>query len=267
MDTEQPFINKDCNSIDENQYPNPQEINKALNSGNNENLSNTPQEPNINPSNVLQFQNSSDIPESNDNQIENDPNQPEIDYSKYNNINQLPNRGIKQLDNNTMYVERKKCREILPIIIWILASLFFATIITWAGVNTGTIIASTIGGIFSLIGFSGFCLNYYKVCFQINPNNIRVREVACCAWRTKVYDPGQITSIDFSVNRGNEFGTGDYRYHYSIAIYQNIPDQHVKKEVFSIADDNQLFTNEEIGYFNYVMNRHIQTNLNGQNIQ
>ena len=114
MDTEQPFFNNDYNSIEENQYRNPQEINTTLNSGINDNPSDIyldkiqniqndspapPQMENNQPSNILQYQNSSDFP-----RYENKINQTQIDYSKYNNINQLSHLGIKQANSNKFYV-------------------------------------------------------------------------------------------------------------------------------------------------------------------
>ena len=85
-------------------------------------------------------------------------------------------------------------------------------------------------------------------------------------WRTKIYGPGQITNIDFSYNGSNEVGNQS-SYDYSIAIYQNIPNLPEKNVVFSSGGDKQLYTTEEIGYFNYIMNHHIQTNMNIQNAQ
>ena len=275
MDTEQPFFNNAYHSIEENQYPNPQEINTTLNSGINDNPSDIyldkiqniqndspapPQMENNQPSDDLQYQNSSDFP-----QYENKINQTQIDYSKYNNINQLPHRGIKQVDDNTFYVTKKCCEKLAPIF-WILISLIFVSVIIWAEVNAGTIISCIFGSFFTLIGFYMLCKLYHKVYFQINPNSIRVREVALLGWRTKIYGPGQITNIDFSYNGSNEVGNQS-SYNYSIAIYQNIPNLPEKNVVFSSGGDKQLYTTEEICYFNYIMNHHIQTNMNIQNAQ
>ena len=53
---------------------------------------------------------------------------------------------------------------------------------------------------------------------------------------------------------------------YSIKIRQNIPGKIDEFTVFYSSYKYVLYTEEEIGYFNYVINRHIQSNMTMQNL-
>ena len=99
----------------------------------------------------------------------------------------------------------------------------------------------------------------------MNPNLIKVLEKAWCGRKTTVYERGQITEIHFNsaINPGVK---GEDVHIYEIRIFQNIPGKGPECLVFSDRYKKILYTEEEIGYFNYVMNHHIQTNMNMQNM-
>lgn len=279
---QQPLINNGYYNNQVNEYPSQQEINTTPYSDNNNNnppppneylaqpintQNNYPAPPNRGnayPSEVLQYPNSSDFPQYNNNAIGNKTNQPQIDYSKYNNITQLHHRGIKQVDANTFYISKRCCQKIFPIF-YFLFSVCFTTVIFWTEVKVGTIVCTVLGGIFTILGILMLCKAYYGYYFQINPNNIRVTEIAWCGRKTTIFAAGQITSIDFQVERGRNH-RGKTFYSYSISIYQNIPGLPEKNVIFSDGHQTRLFTEEEIGFFNYIMNHHIQTNLTIHNL-
>ena len=277
---QQPFLNNNNYNNQVNQYPTQQEINTTpyfYNNNNNppneymaqqintqNNYPAPPNKGNAYPSEVLQYPNSSDFPQYNNNAIGKQTNLPQVDYSKYNNINQLHHRGIKQVDGNTFYISKRCCQKIFPILYFLL-SLLFTTVIFWTEIKVATIACTVLGGIFTILGIIMLCKFYFGFYFQINPNNIRVTEKAWCGRHTTVYGSGQVTSINFTVDSRTD-NKGKVYYTYSIAIYQNIPGFPEKNVVFSDSHQTRLFTEEEIGYFNYVMNHHIQTNLTMHNM-
>ena len=276
MDSEQPFMNKEYNSLEDNQYPKSEEINTTPYSKTNENPSDIylvqqipqndypapPQGINANTPYNMQYQNSSNFPQYDNNLEKNGINQQEIDYSKYNNINQLPHRGIKQVDDNTFFVSSKCCDKIFPII-WILISLLISSVVFWTKeIKAITMTISIFGGASTLIGFVMLFRWYHGYYFQTNPNNITLKEAAWCCKKSTIYLAGHISSINFDV-KNNINKKGKLWYSYSVTINQNIrfPQEQV---IFLGADYSHLYTEEEIGFFNYIMNSHIRKNLKNQ---
>ena len=144
-------------------------------------------------------------------------------------------------------------------------SLSLATVAFWTKVKIGTLIISIIGCILAAFGVLMLIKSYHAVFFILNPNLIKVLEKAWCGGKLTVYERGQITEIHFnsSINPGDN---GEDLYIYEIKILQNIPGKGPEYVVFTGRYKKILYTEEEIGYFNYVMNHHIQTNMNMQNM-
>ena len=200
MDIDLPFINNDNKDKEENQYPKAHELNAAPNYKINENPSDLflaqqipqnnssapPQGQNIIPPDDLQYQNLSNFPQNENNQLENKIEQPEIDYSKYNNINQLPHRGIKQINNNIFYVSYKCCARLTPFTT-ILIGFVLSSTIFWTKVQAPNIVGTVVGSAIVILGIYLFFTFYYAFYFQINPNNISVKRVAlCCCKQTYI---------------------------------------------------------------------------------
>ena len=287
MDSHEPFINNNnynYNSIQTNQYPNQSELNITPLGNNNyqNNQSNEinyappsqnmyiapqigqnipPSQQQVYPSEVLQYPNSADFPQYN--QMISPTNQPQIDYSKYTNINQINHRRIRQTDNNVFYLTQRCGEKIIPVIFTSL-SLFFASVVFWTEVNVGTVIFSIFGAIMAFFGFIMLISNYTGVYFIISSQNLTVRQVAFCGRKTTVYNPGQIIDVKFN----HEFTCAKKGpcHTYSIKIRQNIPGKIDEFTVFYSSYKYVLYTEEEIGYFNYVINRHIQSNMTMQNL-
>lgn len=258
MDNKQPFILTNNPQNNRNQYQNAQ-------GGNPSPLGYYPNKIDTHettPQEVYQYPNSADFPQYN--QITN-TSQPSVDYSKYTHINQLNHRGIKQT-NNTFKVSKRccSCDRWFPII-YFTFSLSFASIVFWAEVNVKTVIFAIVGFIFAGLGLLMLCKSYHKAYITLNPTNIKVTEAAWCGWKSTLYGSGQIDEILF--NSSKDIGPkGEDVYKYDITIYQNIPGQNPKYVLFADRYKKILYTDEEIGYFNYVMNHHIQTNLNMRNM-
>ena len=177
----------------------------------------------------------------------------------------MNHRGIIQTNNNTFKVTKRccSCDKWFPIIYFSFSCLF-ASVVFWTEVNPGTIIFSILGFIFAILGLLMLCKSYHTAYFILNPNNIKVTEVAWCGRKSTIYGRGEINEIYFNsaLSPGNK---GEDIHIYEIRI---VPSNPGKPNYLVFADKykNTLYTEEEIGYFNYVMNHHIQTNMNMQNM-
>ena len=282
MDVQTPFISNNS----QNRNPNQQEIkptpyyenNYPINQNvtynpspiqtGNSNLNITPSPLSINtssdpyqnpkPVEVLQYPNSSDFPQFN--KISNTSNQVQIDYSKYTNINQLNHKGIRQKNQNTFYVTEKCCcNKTFPIVFFLL-SVSYSSACIFSGINIKTIIGFCFGTLLIMGGVLMLCKSYHTVYFKLEDNCLKIREVAWCGWKTTFYYPGQLTQIEFTSE--NELDLkGRQIYIYKIRIYHNMLDQISPLIYYHNYHKKRLFTDEEIGYFNYIMNKYIQTKM------
>ena len=264
MDSQQPLINipNNTNYPQSNQLQNPKIVNPTPYYPNNnyyqQSNQNNPPQNNPLPQEILQYPNSSDFP--NYNPVINEKSNTQIDYSKYTNINQLNYRGIKQ-SNNSFYVTKRCCEKLFPII-YFTFSLGFAGLVFYTEVNVITVLTSIVGFIFAGCGILMLCRSYHSVTFVLEPKSIKVTESAWCGRKTTVFGSGQITQILF--NSEYKIMNGKPFHSYKITIFQNIPGEVPENNIFGSGYKNVLYTEEEMGYFNYVMNHHIQTNMNIQ---
>lgn len=254
MDTKQYLLNNNHNTYNANNRGfklSPLNIN-----------TNNPQNNAAPPEEIYQYPNSADFPQYN--QIVNSI-QPQIDYSKYSNLNQLNHRGIKQTSENTFYLPEKCCSCARWGIVIIFLFSFSFCFILLLDITVGTVIFAIFGFIMSCLGMIGLCTIYFSVYFVLNPNNIKVILIAWCGRKSLVYERGQITQIIFN-SSSNSDDRGKNFYVYELNIKQNIPGENSVFNIFSKNSGKQLYTEEEIGYFNYIMNHHIQSKLNYQNM-
>ena len=187
--------------------------------------------------------------------------QPRIDFSKYTNINQLNHRHINQIDNNTFNIKKDCCDKI-----YIILPLFACSLGTISALTLGILIISTfliiIGIIFFLLTFFLFFYmlrnSIDSINFILGPNDITVEQIGCCKKIITKYEPGQLINIKlishFNYNCGN-----NYISYISFKAYiDGIP---LEINYFTETKSSQIYTPEEIGYFNYVINHHIQTKM------
>ena len=227
------------------------------------NLNNNNQQNNAPPVEVYQYPNSSDFPQYN--QTTNS-NQPQIDYSKYDNLNQLNHRGISQGNDNTFYITRRCCTCVrwFPFIYITLSLSFCLSLLL--DITVGTVIFSIFGLFLASLGMLMLCKSYHSVYFILNPNNIKVTLVAWCGRKSIIYESGQINQVIFNSTL-TKSDKGKNFYNYEIIINQNIPGKDHELSLFDDGSKNPLYTEEEIGFFNYIVNHHIQSKLNNQNNQ
>jgi len=181
----------------------------------------------------------------------------QIQYQNYRNISQIPHKGIYQVDENTFYVSTGCCFKIFPFIFFIVGvgvgSLYFF-------IPEPTFWLLIFGIIFSAAGLLMFFKMYNNIYFIMGPNTLTIVKKATCGKKTKIYNPGELSRVDFTYDYSYESSTdgGGYMHHYNLII---VPTNEKPDTIFSIGSSSRVFTQEEMGFFLYYINTHIQTKM------
>ena len=180
-------------------------------------------------------------------------------YKNYNNISQIRHRGIKQPDENTFYISSSCCYIIFPLMFCGVGIFLMTFPITKIG--EGKDIPCVIAGvIFFIIGIYLFCSTNNSVYFIMGPNTLTIMKKGYCRKKTRTYNPGELQRIAFDYHyeyRGSG-KSGGYKHIYSIIVY---PTRESVDNAYSDSGRSPLFTAEEIDYFLYHINTHIQTKM------
>ena len=181
--------------------------------------------------------------------------QTQYQYQNYQNITQIPHKGIYQTDANTFYISTGCCFKLFPFIFFLsgcgVVAISFskdAENIFWGGI---------IGGLFAIIGIFLFFKMYNNIYFIMGPNTLTVMKKAYCGKKTNTYNPGELLRVEFNYNYGYS-RKGGRTHNYSLAVVQT---NGKTDNIFNIGSSNRVFTTEEIGYFLYYINTHIQTKM------
>ena len=177
---------------------------------------------------------------------------PQNNYQNYQNINQVRHQGITQKDQNTFKISSGYQGPCLPLCLIIFGIIFFIYGIM------GIIIGANISG-FIIIGIILFIIglilyNNKKVYFIMGPNNLTVINKQSCSKKVDVYNPGQLLRVDFIYNAGG----GSYLHNYILNI---VLSNGQVINVFTHSGNSPKFTLEEISYFLYFINNHIQNKM------
>ena len=187
---------------------------------------------------------------------------PAIDYKNYSNIEQINHRSIFQPKDNIIYIYLGFFVKIFPIIFIIFGITFGSPFFFTSGfISYFTLI---LGIIFLLIGLLIMIKGYYRIKFIMEENNIIIIKEALCAKKKNYYGPGDLEYIelkyDFLVE---DIDKGIRPMHkYNLNIIKSNQDIEM---VLDVGQNKPIFTMEEIGYFNYIINEHIQNKMNRQN--
>ena len=192
------------------------------------------------------------------------PEQPvyKAEYQNYNNISQIPHKRIKQPDPNTFIVSSGCCSRIFPFIFAGFGIFLMLLPVTEIGEGNFNI-AAICGVIFFAIGIYLFFKLNNSVIFVMGPNTLTVIEKATCRKKTRIYNPGELQRIALDyryIYRHSEGsgGTGGYMHEYSLIVFRTTEGA---ANIFSVSSSSPEFTSEEIDYFLYYINTHIQTKM------
>lgn len=189
----------------------------------------------------------------------------QMEFSKYTNLNQLNHMHINQVDNNIFNIRRTSCQKICKLLL-VLPLILVAIFMIIFGIYIKKKITIIIG---ILVVLSSFVLFYallsiyvHTINFILGPNDITVEEIAFCKKKITNYQPGHLSTVELT----SYFSHGcRNKYNSYISFKMDGDGASLEKNYFCESKDSQIYTPEEIGYFNYVMNHHIQTKMMVQN--
>ena len=181
-------------------------------------------------------------------------------YENYKNISQINHKGIYQPDENTFYISTGFCFKLFPFIFAIMGVFFMLVpLMDPKGTGGNIYMASAAGVIFFIVGVSLFFLMYNDIYFIMGPNTLTIMKKALCRKKILIYNPGELLRIELNYAYTRRRGRRRSHSHkYSLVI---VPKNGKADNIFTIGSSSRFFTNEEIEYFIYFINAHIQTKM------
>ena len=167
-------------------------------------------------------------------------------------LDQIPHYGITQIEQNKFKVVSGGCcmRIVFPVIFMIVG------LGVMIGTISGQLIMLLIGGIFFGAGFLIlYCMNQ-TFFFILGENNIEVETKTIFGTNSVVYNPGEITKVEFDTYVTYDAESRKMT-NYRLTLHT------IKGPVnlINYATNVRAFTDEEIRYFSYIMNNHISTKM------
>ena len=92
----------------------------------------------------------------------------------------------------------------------------------------------------------------------MGPNTLTIMKKATCRKKTNIYNPGELERIEFNYRYTLEAGDRRYTHKYTLIV---VPTNGDVDNIFEVGSSNRLFTIEEMEYFLYYINTHIQTKM------
>ena len=183
---------------------------------------------------------------------------PAIDYANYTNVNQINHKNIYQPSDELIYIYIGCFSKIFPIIFIIFGLAFSSPCFYSKGFIAYFSLA--MGIIFIVIGILVMFLGYYSVYFLMGENNLKITKKALIGKKVNIYEKGDLDYIEFKYNFiVEQIDTGRKPMHkYILTIVKSNQETETPLD---IGQNKPLFTVEEIGYFNYVINNHIQNKM------
>ena len=181
------------------------------------------------------------------------------EYQQYSNISQIRHKGIYQVDENTFYISTGCCFKLFPILFFCVG-LFLLLLPVYQIGEGNNFVVSIVGLIFFVVGIVLFFKMYNNIYFIMGPNTLTVMKKAICGKKTTMYNPGELQRVEFNYNYSYSHSSngGGYMHNYSLII---VPTNGNVDNIFSVGSSSPVFTTEEIDYFLYYINTHIQTKM------
>ena len=174
-------------------------------------------------------------------------------YQQYTNINQINHKGISQVDENTFYITTGCCFKLFPYIFILFGSAFIAF---W--ILDGSIIPGLFGILFAFLGICMFFNLFNNIYFVMGPNSLIVMKKAACRKKTQIYNAGELQRVEFNYSYSSRRHGKNPSHNYKLVVF---PTNGKEDFIFEVGSSSRIFTNEEIEYFLYYINNHIQTKM------
>jgi len=144
--------------------------------------------------------------------------------------------------------------------VWIVVGISGGLLLLFILITAIGIIAFIMGTIFSLSGIYLLFKMYVSVDFFMGENTLTVKRKALLWRKVTTYNPGELQKVDFyyELTKSQDSEEGGNMYNYSLVIIEK---NGKVESIFSISYGCPKFTTEEIGYFLYYINTHINTNM------
>ena len=177
-------------------------------------------------------------------------------YQNYTHISQISHVGFSQVGENTFIISTGCNFKLFPILFFFVGLLLSVLPVT--GIAEGSyFISSFVGAFFFITSIYLLLKMYNSIYFVMGPNTLRIVKSALCLNKTTIYNPGELDRIEFNYKQSYSEKNGYIR-NYNLII---VPTNGVVNKVFSLRSNLPFFTDEEIGFFLYHINNHIQTNM------
>ena len=176
------------------------------------------------------------------------PNQLHKSYSL------IEHKGILQTEKNTFYITEGSCDKFIPFMPLIVA--LFLILFGILNENFVVLILALLFIIFSIIG----CFTHIHSTFIVlDPTTLTIIKKALCNTKTTIYNTGELEKITFTETKvkgrsrsGRRQGPG---YKYECTLVSKSGSVNL---VFNTLAGDRIFTSDEIEYFLYTVNTHIQ---------
>ena len=187
---------------------------------------------------------------------------PALDYKNYTNVNQLNHKRIYQPKDNIIFIYLGCFTKVFPIIFIIFGLIFCSPYFFASGFIS--YFALILGIILLLMGILIMAKGYYKINFIMGQNDITIIKVALIGKKKEFYGPGELEYIELKYNFVPEnLNEGIKLMHrYVLNIFKSNQENNI---ILDLGQNKPIFTMEEIGYFNYIINEHIQNKMIAHN--
>jgi len=168
----------------------------------------------------------------------------------------VQHRGILQTENNTYFLTFGFFYKIIPFLPFFVGLLFIMPSVFFLPEALYPFILGFIFITWSII----FCFKaHYCVFIILGPNTLTVIKKGICNKKCAFYNPGDLERIEFTETkeRGKSRRSG-YIFCYVLKVVEKNGKEDV---IFNKGGPSKLFTSDEIEYFLYTVNTHIQTKM------
>ena len=187
----------------------------------------------------------------------------DIDFSKYKNLNELNHMRINQVDDNIFIISKTTWEKKKIILSYLIKFLIMIIVITTALILGGQFVyyvAPVNVTLTVILLIVALYTDRLSVNFILGPKDITVEEYCYCKKRITTYEPGQLSKVELTCQFIKKCCRN--KHYYKISFIKD--NDGVPEEVaayFKEKNKHQIYTSEEIGFFNYVMNRHIESKM------
>ena len=168
----------------------------------------------------------------------------------------VQHKGILQTETNTYYIKTGYFLKIFPFFPFFMGSFIMIPI---GFVHLPhTLVALIFGLIFLSCSILCCCKMYHSAFFILGPNTLTVIKKAMCNKKCTIYNPGDLERIDFTNTLSKKGKRNVTVNNYILKVVEKNGNIDV---IFNTGSKTILFTSDEIEYFLYTVNTHIQTKM------